>query len=125
MSRPDSFHWWLLVIVALLIVFAWPPSGDKSLALKLVNWAVDPKDEWPVLPGPLAMGHDDDPDAVYAHDVQTQEYDALYIKGGWTRMRLELKVANDPFNPATERQVLTGIGVMTALLAWRFGGRKD
>jgi hypothetical protein len=123
--RPDNFHWWLLFIVALLIVFLWPPDNDKSLALKFVNWAADPTDQWPVLPAPLAMGHGDDPDAVYAHDLQTQQYDALYLKGGWTRMRLKLKVANDPFNPATERQVFTGIGVMTAFLVWRFGGRKN
>ena len=40
-------------------------------------------------------------------------------------MRLELKVANDLFNPATERQVLAGMGVMTAFLVWRFGVRKN
>jgi hypothetical protein len=124
MWRPDNFHWWLLVIVAMLIVIAWPPRDDKSLALKLVNWAADPEDEWPVLPGPLDLAHGDDPDAVSAHDEQTRLYDSLYLEGGWTRMRLELKVADDPFNPATERQLLTGIGVMTALLVWRSGGRK-
>jgi hypothetical protein len=52
-------------------------------------------------------------------------YDELYVKGGWTRTRLELKVASDPFNPATERQVLTGIGVLTAFLVWRFGTPKN
>ena len=40
-------------------------------------------------------------------------------------MRLELKVANDPFNPGTERPVLTGIGVLMAFLVWRFGARKN
>jgi hypothetical protein len=57
--------------------------------------------------------------------MAAQQYDALYLKGGWTRRRLDLKVAGDPFNPATERQVLTGIGVLTALLAWRWGTRKQ
>ena len=51
-------------------------------------------------------------------------YDELYDKGGWTRMRLELKVAGDPFNAATERQILTGIGVVAAFLSWRLLGRR-
>ena len=125
MWQPDNFQWWLLVIVALLIVLVWPPRDDKSLGLKIVNWAVDPRNELPVLPGPLALGQGDDPDAVHAHDQQTQQYDALYLKGGWTRARLELKAAGDPLNPATERQALAGIAVVTALLAWRFGGRRN
>ena len=124
MWRPNNFQWWLLVIVALLIVFVWPPSDDKSLAVKFVNWAVDPRGELPVLPDQLALGLGDDPDAVAAHDLQTQQYDALYLKGGWTRKRLELKVARDPINSSTERQVLTGIGVLTAFLVWRLAGRN-
>jgi len=125
MLRSGNFQWWLLVIVALLIVFVWPPSDDKSLAAKLVNWVVDPRGELPTLPDPLGLGAGDEPNAVAEHDMVAQQYDALYIKGGWTRRRLDLKVAGDPFNPATERQVLTGIGVLTALLAWRWGTRKQ
>jgi hypothetical protein len=124
MWQPNNSQWWLLVVVALVIVFVWPPRDDKSLALKFVNWAVDPSGALPILPDQLALGQGDDPDAVYEHDLQTQQYDALYLEGGWTRARLELKVASDPINAATERQVLTGIGVVTALLAWRLGGRK-
>ena len=125
MWQPNNTQWWLLVIVALLIVFVWPPRDDKSLAAKFVNWAVDPGDELPTLPGQLALGQGDDPDKVNAHDLRTQQYDALYLKGGWTRRRLELKVAGDPFNPATERQLLTAIGVVTAFLVWRVGGLKS
>jgi hypothetical protein len=121
--RPGNVQWWTLALVALLIVFAWPPGDDRSLAMKIVNWAVDPRDELPTLPDPLALGSGDDPDAVAAHDTQTQYYDELYNKGGWVRKRLELKVARDPFPPATERQVLTVVGVMTALVVWRLGGR--
>ena len=51
-------------------------------------------------------------------------YDELHEKGGWTRARLELKVARDSFNPSTERQLLVGIGVLTAFLVWRFGARR-
>ena len=29
----------------------------------------------------------------------------------------------DPFNPATERQVLLALGVVVAFLVWRFDGR--
>ena len=119
MWRPNNLQWWLLVVVAMLIVFAWPPGGDRSLAAKLVNWAVDPRDELPVLPTQLALGLGDDPDAVAAHDMVTQQYDALYARSGWTRMRLQLKVARDPFDPSTERQLLTAIAVLAALVAWR------
>ena len=122
--QPSNAQWWVLVTVSLCLVAAWPSDADKSLALKFVNWAVDPRGELPVLPGPLAPGQGDDVDAVDSHDLQTRTYDELYAKGGWTRKRLELKVANDPFEPGTERQVLTAIGVLTALLAWRLGGRK-
>ena len=124
MWRPNNFEWWLLVLVALLIVFASPPRDDRSLAVKFVNWVVDPQGQLPVLPDQLALGLGDDPDAVAAHDLQTQQYDALYLKGGWTRRRLELKVARDPINPSTERQVLTGIGVLTAFVVWRLAGRN-
>jgi hypothetical protein len=114
----------LLVVFAVLLVCVWPPANDRSLAAKLVNWAVDPRDELPTLPNPLALGQGDDPDAVAAHDAQTQAYDALYAKGGWTRRRLELKVAGDPFNPATERQLLLALGIVTAFLFWRVSSRR-
>jgi len=123
MWEPNNVQWWMLAVVTLLIVFAWPPQDDRSLAMKIVNWAVDRDGTLPVLPDPLALGHGDDPDAVAEHDVQVQRYDEMYLKGGWTRKRLELKVARDPFTPATERQVLALIAVVTVLLVWRTGAR--
>ena len=125
MRQPNNLQRWLVVIVALLIVSMWPPTSDTSLALKFVNWAVDPWGELPILPDQLALGRGDDPDAVNARDLQVQQYDALYLKGGWMRKRLELKVARDPFNPSTERQLLIGLAVMTAFLAWRLGAPKN
>lgn len=121
MWQPGNAQWWVLLIAALLVVALWPPSEDRSLALKFVNWAVDPGDTLPTLPGPLALGQSDDPNIVNAHDLQTRMYDELYDKGGWTRLRLELKVAGDPFNRATERQLLVAIGVLTAFVVWRVG----
>ena len=119
MWRPGNGQWWLLVFVALFVVCAWPPQDDRSLAAKFVNWAVDPTDALPVLPNQLALGQGDNPDAVAEHDIQVQQYDALYMKGGWTRRRLLLKVARDPFNPGTERQLLLAFAALTALLVWR------
>ena len=122
--QPNNAQWWILFGVALLLVAVWPSADDRSLAVKFVNWAVDPGDRLPILPGPFAPGQGDDLETVNAHDLQTRMYDELYDKGGWTGLRLELKVANDPFDPGTERQVLTGIAVGTLFLAWRFGGAK-
>ena len=124
MWQPRSGQWWMLLTVALSIVVLWPPSTDRSLGVKFVNWVVDPRDQLPTLPGPLAFGQGDAPAAVEAHDLQTRMYDELYAKGGWTRARLELKVARDPFNPSTERQLLVAGGVVAAFVTWRFGGRK-
>jgi hypothetical protein len=111
--------------IALFIVFAWPPTGDKSLALKVTNWAVDPSHTLPVLPGLFGPGMGDEVTAVEAHDLQVRMYDELYARGGWTRMRLRLKVARDPINPATQRQLLLGIGVLAAFIVWRFSASRS
>lgn len=125
MRQPNNVQWWSLVIVAMFIVAAWPPAQGKSLGMTIVNWAVDPKGELPVLPPPLGFGVGDDVDAVNARDEVVREYDMLYMQGGWTRRRLVWKVANDPFNKATTRQVLSAVGVLAVLLAWRVGGRSS
>lgn len=124
MWQPNNLQWWILVIVALFIVIVWPPAEDRSLAFKFVNWVVDPTDQLPVLPDQLGFGIGDDPAAVAEHDAAVQHYDELYQRGGWTRRRLELKVASDPFNTSTERQLLVAFGVLSAFLVWRFAGRK-
>jgi len=124
MWQPNNLQWWILAVCAVLIVTAWPPSEGKSLAAKFVNWAVDPMNQLPTLPDQLSLGSGDDPDAVNARDMQVQQYDALYLKGGWTRKRLQLKVAGDPFDPGTERQLLTVAGLLVALVVWRLSARK-
>jgi hypothetical protein len=55
MWRPNNLQWLGLVLVALFIVATWPPSDGKSLAMKFVNWAVDPWDQLPVLPPQLGL----------------------------------------------------------------------
>jgi hypothetical protein len=122
--QPSNAQWWTLVAIALLGVLVWPPQGDRSLAVKFVNRVVDPRNELPVLPGPLPIGQEDDLDAVNLHDQHTRKYEELYAKGGWTRMRLVLKVARDPFEPGTERQMLALVGVVTALVVWRLAARR-
>ena len=119
MQRSATF----LVAFGVLLVCVWPPADDRSLALKFVNWVVDPRDELPVLPAPFALGAGDDPEAVASHDALVQAYDELYLKGGWTRRRLELKVVRDPFNAATERQAILALGIVTAFLFWRLERR--
>jgi hypothetical protein len=122
--KTRDLQWGVLGLVALVLVSAWPPQGERSLAAKFVNWAVDPTNRLPILPDELPLGMGDDPAAVEAHDAETRLYDDLYGQGGWMRRRLEWKVAGDPFNPSTTRQVLLGAAVLTALYAWRLGSRK-
>jgi hypothetical protein len=117
-------EWWILLVVALLLVALWPPSEDRSLAMKFVNWAVDPTDALPTLPDPLDFAQGDDVASVEAHDLQVRMYDEAINKGGLTRLRMALKDAEDPFNKATERQLLVAIGVLVAFLVWRSGGTE-
>jgi hypothetical protein len=124
MWQPKTAQWRIIWPVALLLVAAWPSDQDRSLAMKAVSYLVDPTGSLPILPGPLAMGHDDDPDAVDEHDGMTMEYERLYATSWWMRTRLELKVAPDPFNPSTERQLLMAFGVIAALLVWRLDARN-
>jgi len=107
-------RWWALFGVILFVILAWPPNGDRSLAAKFVNWAVDPAGELPILPPQLGYGVGDDPVAVEARDAQVRRYDELFNQGGWTRKRLELKVAGDPLPRGTERQLLLAFAAAAA-----------
>ncbi len=82
-----------------------------------------PRIQLPTLPPQLGLGLGDDPVLVEARDERVRLYDALNAQGGWMRSRLRLKVADDPFNPATERQVLLALGVAGLFVAWRLGSR--
>jgi len=102
-----------------LIVIAWPPAQGRSLIVKAVNLAVDPADSLPILPPQLDFGLSDDVQAVEMRDEIVRRYDAMYSLGGMTRVRMRLKVAEDPFDAATERQLLLVFGVVVAFLTLR------
>lgn len=120
MSKPSSRGWWILLLASLAVIVAWPPQADRSLLVKGVNWIVDPGNDLPILPPQLEMGMGDDPQAVEIRDAIVRRYDEMYNRGGLTRARMELKVAVDPFNPATERQLLLAAGAIVAFLVWRY-----
>jgi len=114
---------WAVFLSALLIVTAWPPENDRSLLLKLVNWAADPMDALPFLPPQLDFGLSDDPQAVEMRDELVHRYDVAYNSGAFNRWRLTLKTAQDPFNHATERQLLLVCGVIVTFIAMKKTGR--
>ena len=107
---------WILLLTALLMVATWPPDKDRSLVVKALNWSVDPADSLPVLPPQLGLGLSDDVQAVEIRDEMVRRYDVLFNSDAFTRWRLRLKVAEDPFNPATERQFLLVLGIIVAFL---------
>lgn len=115
---------WVLFLAALAIVVAWPPAQGRSLLVKAVNRAVDPADSLPVLPPQLGFGLSDDLQAVEMRDEMVRRYDEMFALGGISRARLRLKVAEDPFDPVTERQFLLVLGVVVAFLTLRGGARR-
>ena len=114
--------WWLLLAVTLGIITIWPPQEHRSLGVQFVNWVVDPAHRLPVLPPQLGFGVGDDPQVVEARDAEVRRYDEAYNAGGWTRLRLRLKVATDPFEPHTERQLLLLFAALTWFMTWRRSG---
>jgi len=119
--QPTKKQWRLIWPLAIFVLFAWPVENG-SLAAKAVRWVADPTGTLPQLPGPLAMGLDDNADAVAVHDAQETEYFRFAASSDLARTRLRLKEVNDPFDQTTERQLLAGIAVIGALVVWRLGG---
>jgi hypothetical protein len=120
-ARP--LPWVSLGIVAVLVIFAWPPSEGRSLAVKALNWVVDPAGVLPPRPEPLAMGVDDDADVVTAHDLAENAYESLSQRSALTRLRLQLRDLSDPLSPSTERPILVILGVAGAVFVLRRAGR--
>jgi hypothetical protein len=126
MWQPNRAQWRIIWTIALLMVLAWPPDQGRSLLVKIVNWAVDPAGSLPDLPPVLPFSLDDNGDAVAAHDEQEREYYRVRDSSPAVRWRMDLKTARDPFDAATERQILVGAGLLSALALWRLhrpGGR--
>src|SRR5437879_4493515 len=120
MWQPNRAQWTIIWSAAALLVLAWPPEAGRSLLVKAVNRAADPSGA----PPPLPMGLDDNGDAVAEHDAQEREYYRAYGASRLTRWRMRLKETGEPLDPATERQLLVGIGVLSALLVWRLSARR-
>ena len=123
MWQPNRTQWWIIWIVAVLLILGWPPDRGRSLGAKTLNWLADPSESLPSLPAQLPMGLDDNGDAVAEHDAAEAEYYRAYDRSGWTRFRMKLKSAADPLETSTQRQILAGLGILSSLVVWRFNSR--
>ena len=124
MWQPGTAQWRIIWIVAVLLIVSWPPEQGRSLAMKTVNWLADPAGSLPALPAQLPIGLDDNGDAVAAHAAQEAEYYRQYASSSVTRLRMKLKAARDPLDASTERQILAGVGILSALAVWRLNGKR-
>ena len=125
MWQPNSAQWRIIWIVAALLILGWPPDNGRSLGVKLVNGLADPRHSLPTMPEPLPIALDDNGDAVTEHDALAAEYYRQYESSAWTRFRMKLKQATVLFDPSTERQVLAGIGILSALAVWKINGKRS
>ncbi|MGH9141466.1 MAG: hypothetical protein ACRD2I_10020 [Vicinamibacterales bacterium] len=123
MWEPNRAQWWIIWPAAVLLVVAWPPQQGRSLAVKTAAWLADPTNSLPRLPPPLPMALDDNGDAVAAHDAEEAEYYRLYDRSRTLRWRMDLKQGGEPLDPATERQLLIAMAVLSALGVWRLNPR--
>ncbi len=124
MWQPNTAQWRLIWIVAVFLILAWPEE-NRSLAIKAINWGADPFQSLPRTPSPIAVGLGDDMDAVLQHDAEETAYYQMYNTSRISRLRLQLRDLRDPFDPSTERQVLVGLAILTALRIWHAEAKKD
>ena len=124
MWQPNTVQWRLIWTVAVLAILAWPEE-NQSLAVKALNWGVDPFQTLPRTPSPLAPGLGDDMDAVQQHDAEETAYYLMYNTSRVARLRLQLRDLKDPLDPSTERQVLVGLAILIALSIWRAESKKE
>jgi hypothetical protein len=123
--NPNIAQWRVIWIVAVVLILCWPADSGRSLAVKAANWLADPNNSLPSLPSQLPIGLDDNGDAVAAHDAEEAEYYRAYTSSRATRLRMTLKTASDPLSPSTERQILAGVGILSALAVWRLNERRE
>src|SRR4051812_45257084 len=107
MWQPNKAQWRLIWVLAGLLILGWP-QGDRSLAVKAINWAADPAESLPRTPSPITIGLGDDADAVQQHDAEEAAYYQMYSASRISRLRLQFRDITDPFDPSTERQLLVG-----------------
>ena len=108
----------------MLVVLFWPAQGqqgepDRSLAIKTVNWLADPMRTLPRLPATLSFDDEDDVVAITAHDAQEAEYERVYASSAFVRLRIHGRDLQEPLDASTERQLLSAVVVLGALLIWR------
>ena len=108
----------IVAAFAIIVVMCWPPDHGPNLLFRFVHWAVDPTDSLPTLPPALPPGMGDNGDAVAEHDAIEAEYYRLYNSSEVTRWRMEMKVAQDPFDVTFERQFLVAFAALGAFFAW-------
>jgi hypothetical protein len=124
MWQPNRAQWSLIWTLTILILIAWPSGNGRSLAVTALRWAVDPTGSLPHLPPPLPMALDDDGDAVAAHDAAERDYYRALDASRTARWRMKLREAEEPLEPAIERQLLVGAAVLGALLVWRLNRQR-
>ena len=124
MWQPNTSQWRIIWIVSVSLILFWPPERGRSLAIKTANWLADPNDTLASLPPQLPIGLDDNGDAVAAHDALQAEYYRQYESSRLTRLRMKLKDAAEPFDAATERQILAALGILAVLVLWRLNGKN-
>jgi hypothetical protein len=111
---------WLAALIAALAL-AWPPDNGRSVAVKAINWIADPHHDLPRRPSPLAMNVDDDADVVTAHDLEEHAYESMYRGSRIGRLRLQLRDAEDPLDPSSERPLLIAAAAIAAVWAFKRG----
>jgi hypothetical protein len=121
--QPNSLQWRLIWVLAAVVVLFWPSQQNRSLAIKAINWAADPRDKLPHPPADFSMEDGEDTSVVIAHDDQEAEYERALGSSGLEGIRVRLRGLQEPFDPSTEQQVLAAIAVLGGLLIWRIGGR--
>ena len=128
MWEPNRAQWRVIWMIGILLVLAWPPNQDRSLAIKGTNWLADPMNRLPEPPAaPLSSDFDEHaaPSSGYeTARAESEEFERVYADSTVARLRLRLKHAPNFFSPSTDRQVLMGLVVLNALYIWRLGARR-
>jgi len=126
--QPNRAQWRVIWTIGILLVLAWPPNQERSLAIKGANWLADPMGTLPEPPAdPFVSDFDEHagPGSGYETSrAESEEFERTYADSMVARLRQRLKHASNVFSPSTDRQVLMGLVVLGALYIWRLGARR-